>query len=293
MQNPARFVLLALLAFIWGSSFILIKEGLKEFSPIQVGCLRLIISGLALAPFAIKFLKEVKTRDWLPLLIVAILGNGIPYFLFPLAQTHIGSGVAGMLNSLVPLFTLVISVVIFKNELKRIKLIGVLLGLVGAILLILSSGKDTGGNYLYGSFIILATICYAISVNTLKARLSRFNPLATAAIPLGMSMIPALIYLPIFEPIQIEQIDGQKLRSLIAVLLLALAGTGAAMIIFNRLIQLSSAVFASSVTYLIPLVAMFWGFTDGEKFGVLHFVGMTTVLIAVYLINKKERKLNI
>ncbi|MFY0674415.1 MAG: EamA family transporter [Bacteroidia bacterium] len=284
---------MALLAFIWGSSFILIKEGLKAFTPTQVASFRLIISGLALLPFTFKFLKDVKTRDWLPLAIVAFFGNGIPYFLFPFAQTKLSSGVTGMLNSLVPLFTLLISVFIFKNELKRTKLYGVLLGLLGAIVLILATQNDTQGQYSYGVLVIIATICYAISVNTLKARLTRFNPLATAAIPIALVMIPALIYMPIFEPVDFSSFTTEQTRSFAAVVILALIGTGAAMIIFNRLIQLSSAVFASSVTYLIPVVAMAWGINDGENIGWLHFLGLAVVLTAVYLINKKERKLHL
>jgi drug/metabolite transporter (DMT)-like permease len=269
------------------------KEGLKSFTPTQVASFRLIISGLALLPFVFKFLKQVQARDWLPLFVVAFFGNGIPYFLFPLAQTQLGSGITGMLNSLVPLFTLLISVFIFKNELKRIKLYGVLLGLVGAIVLILATHNDTQGQYGYGVLVIIATICYAISVNTLKARLSKFNPLATAAIPIAIVMVPVLIYIPLFDPVDFTAFTPVQTRSFVAVITLALVGTAAAMIIFNRLIQLSSAVFASSVTYLIPVVAMAWGINDNENIGLLHFIGLAIVLVAVYLINKKERKLHL
>lgn len=269
------------------------KEGLKSFTPTQVASFRLIISGLALLPFAFRFLKEVKKRDWLPLAVVAFFGNGIPYFLFPLAQTQLGSGITGMLNSLVPLFTLLIGVLVFKNELKRTKLYGVLLGLAGAIILILATHDDTQGHYGYGVLVIIATVCYAISVNTLKARLTRFNPLATAAIPIAIVMVPVLIYMPIFEPVDFASFTIEQTRSFVAVVTLALIGTAAAMIVFNRIIQLSSAVFASSVTYLIPVVAMAWGIRDGENIGVLHFIGLAVVLTAVYLINKKERKLHL
>lgn len=293
MQSPIRFILLALLAFIWGSSFILMKEGLKSFSSTQVAGLRLIIAGFALLPFVFKYLKQMKSSDWLPMIIVAIFGNGIPYFLFAFAQTQLGSAITGMLNSLVPLFTLVIGLVIFKTKVSNAKIYGVLLGLVGAILLIISSSNDTSGNYGYGVLVILATVCYAISVNTLKARLTRFNPLATASIPIALAMIPLAIYIPVFEPINVFNLEKQAMVSLVAIATLALVGTATAMILFNRIIQLSSAVFASSVTYLIPVVALAWGIGAGENITWLHFAGLATVLVAVYLINKKERKLHI
>ncbi|MBI1185289.1 EamA family transporter [bacterium] len=291
MQNPIRFVLLGILAFVWGSSFILMKEGLKTYSPVQVAGLRLIVAGITMLPFSVKFIKQMKSTDWAPMLIVAFFGNGIPYFLFAFAQTRLGSAVTGMLNSLVPMFTLLIGLLLFQAKVSNSKLYGVLLGLAGAIILIFSSGADTSGQYGYGALVILATICYALSVNTLKARLSNFNPLATAAIPIGIAMLPMLIYIPLVEPIAIGSLSKQGLISLSAVSILGFIGTAVAMILFNRIIQLSSAVFASSVTYLIPVVALFWGIGSGEHITYWHFAGLITVLTAVYLINKKERKI--
>jgi drug/metabolite transporter (DMT)-like permease len=267
------------------------KEGLKGFSPTQLASLRLIIAGMALMPFTIKFLRQMRKSDWFPMAIVAFCGNGIPYFLFAFAQTQLGSAFTAMLNSLVPLFTLVVGFLLFKVHTPRAKAVGVGVGLVGAIVLIYTSGAEKPSNVWYGLLVLLATICYAISVNTLKARLTRFNPLATAAIPIGLSMIPLLFYLPLFEPIDMFHLSKQAYVSLAAISVLGFVGTAVAMILFNRIIQLSSAVFASSVTYLIPVVAMAWGLADGEKIGMWHVLGLLAVLTAVYLINKKERKL--
>lgn len=265
------------------------KEGLKDLSATQVAGVRLIVAGLAMLPFLFKYLKKVTRRDVAPLLVVAFLGNGLPYFLFAFAETQMGSAITGMLNSLVPMFTLLIAVVVFKTKVNRLKVYGVLLGLAGAFVLLLGAGQDTSGNYLYGGLVIVATICYGISVNTLKARLSHFHPLATAAIPLAITLVPTIIYLPIAEPIDLFNLSEQGVYSMAAVVTLGLVGTAIAMIMFNRIIQLSSVVFASSVTYLIPIVALFWGVVSGENIKALHFVGLAIVLAAIYLINKKDK----
>lgn len=289
MQNPIRFVLLITLAFIWGSSFILMKEGLKSFSPTQVAGIRMSIAGIFLLPVTLRFIKQIKAKDVGPLVVIAILGNGVPYFLFALAQTELGSAITGMLNSLVPLSTLIIAVFVFKTRVSKANVLGVGLGLVGAVLLVISSSNDTHGKFEYGMLVVLATICYGISVNTLKSRLTHIKPIATAAVPLAMVMIPWLIYLPLFEPLEFSELGDQEMRSLTAIAILGLLGTALAMVLFNRLIQISSAVFASSVTYLIPIVALIWGLSDHEQIGVLHFLGLAFVLIAVYLINKKSK----
>jgi len=265
------------------------KEGLKELSATQVAGVRLIVAGAAMLPFLFRYLKKVTARDVFPLLVVAFLGNGIPYYLFAFAETKMGSAITGMLNSLVPMFTLIIAVLVFKTKVSKLKVYGVLIGLVGAFVLLMGAGQDTSGDYLYGALVIVATICYGISVNTLKSRLSHFHPLATAAIPLAVTLLPAALYIPIAEPIDLGNLSQQGMYSLGAVVTLGLVGTALAMILFNRIIQLSSAVFASSVTYLIPIVALFWGVIAGENIHALHFAGLVIVLAAIYLINKKDK----
>ena len=267
------------------------KKGLVNFSAFQVAGLRLTIAGLALLPFAFKYMRQVKARDILPLIIVAVFGNGIPYFLFAFAQTQLDSSLTGMLNSLVPLFTLLISLFVFKNPMPGLKIIGVLVGLFGAVLLLSDGDGISTGNLEFGSLVILATICYAISVNTLKARLTHFNPLATAAIPLLMMALPSGIIVLLTTPLSPATYTESHWFSFVAIAVLGLIGTATALILFNRLIQLSSAVFASSVTYLIPLFALLWGLVDGESVFALQIIGLLLVMAAVYMINSKERKL--
>ena len=264
------------------------KEGLVELSPTQVAGIRLIVAGLSLLPFVFKYLKQVKARDIFPLTIVALLGNGVPYYLFAYAETGMGSALTGMLNSLVPMFTMLVALFVFKTKVGKLKIYGVIAGLIGALVLI-AAGGNIEGEFSYGLLVIVATICYGISVNTLKARLTHLSPLATAAIPLLITLVPAAIYIPIVEPIPFDNFDNQYVRSIGAIVTLGLVGTAIAMILFNRLIQLSSAIFASSVTYLIPIVALIWGIIDHEVINAWHFLGLSIILGAIYLINKKER----
>lgn len=292
MGNFFRYFLLVVLAFIWGSSFILMKKGLLHFSSIEVAGLRLTSAGLCLLPFSLAYLRQIKAKDIFPLLVVAFIGNLIPYTLFAFAQTKLESAITGMLNSLVPLFTLIVGLIIYGLKPRWVSVVGVITGLAGAVLLIVGNGKgfDDKGN-LYGILVILATICYAISVNVLKARLSHMPALATAALPLSFLAIPIGIYLLLQGHLSQIKYTEEVIFSLGAIITLGIIGTAVAMILFNRLIQLASAVFASSVTYLIPIVALMWGIVDGEKIHLLQYGGMALVIVAVYLINAKSRKI--
>lgn len=283
--------MLAILALIWGSSFILMKRGLESFSHIQLAALRLCIAGLVMLPFTVKFIKQVKRQDILPLTALALFGNGFPYFFFAYAQTELGSGITGALNSAVPLFTLIISALVLRVPTSVLKVVGVLVGLAGALTLVLSTaGPDAKeGNYIYGLWVIAATVCYAISINTVKTKLSHYKPLMTSSIPLTAVAIPLLIYIPVVEPISFGELTNEEWKNLGAIAVLGLFGTAIALILFNRLIQLSSAVFASTVTYLIPIVAMVWGFVDGEVISLQQVIGLAVVLGGVYLVNRKEK----
>lgn len=289
LQRILPFLLLSAVALIWGSSFILIKRGLEQFDNLQVAALRLCFAGVFMLPFTLRYVSRIKKTDIGPLVVVALFGNGFPYFFFAYAQTALESGVTGALNSAVPLFTLVISAGVLKIPASTHKKVGVFIGLIGALMLVLSVSNDTSGSYIHGLWVIAATICYAISINVLKMRLSHYPPLLTSSIPLTFTAIPLLIYLPFFNSFPITALNAEETNSLAAVAILGIVGTAIALIIFNRLIQLKSAVFASSVTYLIPVVALIWGFVDGEQIGFLQIAGLLVVLLGIYLVNRKEK----
>ena len=275
------------LAMIWGSSFILMKRGLECYTPYQIGAIRMLASFLCLTPFLWKALKVIPRSKWIFLFAAGWLGNGIPSVLFPFAETHLNSALTGMLNSLTPLFTFLIGMSFFKMKLTQNKIYGLIIGLIGACLLI-AGGKsnESHGDLLHSFAVIAATICYGFSVNIIRSKLSDVDSVSNTAMVLMFTAIPMGTSLFFTDFISRTSTVPGAGMSLVYVLILAAFGTALSTVLFNQLIKASDALFASSVTYLIPIVAILWGIADNEKLSPIHFVGLAGALIGVYLINK-------
>jgi len=278
--------ILVLLAFIWGSSFILMKIGLQELPFQELGALRMLLAFLFLLPFGLKNWRSIDSKYWKYLLVVGIFGNGAPAFLFAYAQTHINSSLAGMLNSLVPLFTLLLGLFFFNLTSRKSHFLGVFVGLIGAFLLLYKPGSLAGSETIYGFFVVLATICYAISVNVIKKYLHNIPSVQITSASLLFTGPICGIYLLFTDFPSRMSFNHDFMVSFGAVVLLSGLATGFAIIIFNMLIKRVSALYASSVTYLIPIVAVFWGLIDGESISYLQIAGMTSILTGIYIIQK-------
>jgi drug/metabolite transporter (DMT)-like permease len=287
--------ILLLLALTWGSSFILMKKGMFAadgstiFSDAQVGALRMLIASLALLPFALPKIHLLKQRkNLVPLAVVGFCGNFFPAFLFTYAETGISSGFAGMLNSFTPVFSLIIGYLIFKVHLNRNQLIGITLGTVGIIALVVS-GKNASihGEWSHIIAIVIATLFYAISLNTIKHKLHGFK--ATEVSSLAFFTVLPFAILANISVGTLHTIKNHPLSldALQWIAILAIIGTAIAVVLFSRLIQLTSAVFASSVTYLIPIVAVFIGLWHNETIGIYQFIAMLVILVGVYVTNLK------
>lgn len=282
--------ILLFLAFIWGSSFILMKKGLLTFSWDQVASLRIIISFVVLSPIIVKNFKKIKKNQWGNILIAGLLGSGIPAYLFPLAQTQISSSLTGMLNSLVPLFTVFIGLLFFKLNFRWLKIVGVLLGLVGAIGLVATAGNLNlaNNNLWFASLVVLATIMYATNINFIKTFLVEVDAINITSFGFLFTGPFALAYLLSTDFTDRLASEEANLH-LFYIALLAIFGTALAVIIFNMLIKKVSAVFSSSVTYIIPVFAIFWGVIDGEQIRPLQVVFISVILIGVYIVNRDNR----
>ena len=282
-----KWLLLFALSLIWGSSFILIKRGLVGLSPVQLGSLRVLFSAVFLILIGFKSLTEIKKNQWKYIVLTSFFGTFIPAFLFALAQTQISSSVSSILNSLTPLNTLVIGAFAFGLTFKRTQIIGVVIGLIGTLLLIVNGAiNHPGQNYWYALLVLVASICYALNVNLLKKYLSDLKPLSITTGNFLVLFFPALLVL--LSTNFITVIDKEVVQhSLLFIAILGVVGTGIANILFFKLIQISSPVFATSVTYLIPIIAFFWGLLDGEMLTPIQFVGAFVVLLGVYLSSKK------
>ncbi len=284
--NLLSWAVLFLLSLVWGSSYILIKKGLVVFAPEQLACLRISISSLAFLPIFLLHLRRVDWSKTRYLLIVGLAGSFIPAFLFATAQTKLSSSLTGLLSSLTPLFTLLQAFILFHLPFAWNKMIGVLMGLAGACFLIYFGPQGASQNIWYAGLVIIATFLYAYSSNTVKASLQDMNPLTLSATAFVLVGPPALVYLLTTDVLHIIQSHPEGWAALAYVTLLALAGTVLASFLFFWLVQLTNPVFASSVSYLIPLVALAWGVVDGETITIFHFFGMALILAGVYLARK-------
>lgn len=290
MENrKLRWIYLIILSFIWGSSFILMKRALIGLTPIQVGALRILITALFLLLIGFNRLLKIEKRQWKYLTLNAMLGSFFPVFLFSFALQKIDSSIASILNALTPLNTLLFGAMVFGLTFERRQLIGVLIGLAGTAMLILEGAQiHQEQEYLFMGFVIIASVGYAFNVNLIKKHLHDLDALSITVGIFAILIVPAFLVLWFSDFFLAVEINDVTTSSLIYVSILAIVGTGIATIMFNLLIQLSTPVFSSSVTYLIPVVAITWGILDGEKISFLQFFSGFVILVGVYLANKAK-----
>ena len=284
-----KWIYLLILSFVWGSSYILIKKALIGFSPLQVGSLRTIISTVLLLAIGYSSLKSIPKDKWKWILITGLV-SFIPPFLFAYAQTEIDSALAAILNSLTPLATLLIGVGFYRFKIDSKQISGVIIGLIGSVLLMYQGSViNPDQNLLYVFFIIFASVLYALQVNLLKVHL---QDVSAVAITVGNFIFIFPLAVVIFFMSDYKQIDisDKDVKvALFCLIILSIVGTVFAKILFNKFVQIASPVFASSVTYILPIVALFWGLLDGEIFTLNQLFATLIILIGVYLANKKSK----
>ena len=292
MKNEQKhYLILILLALIWGSSFILMEKGLhtnrgvNTYSYMQVGALRIFIAFISLLPFLYFSLRRMTFDKIRPLIIVGVIGNGIPAFLFTLAQDSLESSFVGILNSLTPIFTLIIGIYYFSSKTSVLNMIGILIGFFGAFLISFSKIQNLDEFNIPILAVILATIFYGISLNIIKKDLKDLDAISITSLSFLFIGPIAGYYIFNTDFLEIARTDN-GLESLIYILILGTLCTSLPVIIFNQLVKETSAIFAASVTYLIPIVALFWGLIDGELITKYHVIGMIVILSGVYLVNK-------
>ncbi|RDK88181.1 DMT family transporter [Marinirhabdus gelatinilytica] len=290
-SNNLKWLYLAILSLIWGSSFILIKKGLVGLTDAQLGSSRIVLTSIFLFSVGFKSLKQVQRHHWKWIAASGFISSFFPPFLFAMAQNEIDSAVASILNSIVPLNTVIVGATLFGILSSRNQIIGVFIGLAGTLMLIVAGAEfNPNQNYWYSLLIITATVGYALNVNIIKKYLSDISALAVTTGNFLFVFLPALIilyYTGFFETIFSS---AEMQLAFFYVVILSLFGTAIAKVIFNRLVQIASPVFASSVTYTMPIVAVLWGVVDGESFSIWQFVAALVILFGVYLGNKRKRQ---
>jgi len=288
-EQIQSWIILIILSLIWGSSFILIKKGLEVFSPVQVGTIRMSLAFLFMLPFALRHLKNIQKEKWKYIIFTGIVGNLIPAILFSFAQTNIESSLSGILNALSPLFTLLIAVLLFKYKIKFWQTFGLLIGFIGSIgLSFINTKGGVGTMNVYVLLIVIATICYGLSLNVIKEYLNEISSIIITA--LALFSIGPLSLLILFSTDFFQKLSESPgaFQSLGFIAILGIFGTAISLVLYTRLVQMTTAVFASSVTYMIPIVAILWGLFDNEKLYPLHYAGMFLILLGIYIVNRTK-----
>ncbi|MBA2249542.1 MAG: DMT family transporter [Chitinophagaceae bacterium] len=278
-----------LLSFIWGSSFILMKDGMLALSPYQVASIRIVSAGIVLLPVSIKYMKTIPLNKIGWMFLAGVIGNLLPAYLFCIAETKIDSALAGTLNSLTPVFVIVTGALLFKSKIPSSKILGIVIALTGSIFLLISKGFKEDQHMLYVLCIIIATIFYGINVNMVHKYLHSTGSLKTAAISLSTSAIPALFVLFITGYFKLPLLQKDYFISTAASAVLGIAGTAIATVLFYILIKRAGIIFSSMVTYGIPFIAIFWGFMAHENISWKQIVSLLIILAGIYIANNSKK----
>lgn len=284
-----QWILLTILVLIWGSSFILMKRTLVFYSNTELGSLRIIFAGLVLLPFAFKRMRGISKKNWFWIILVGLIGNTFPAFLFAKAQTGIDSSLAGVLNSTTPMFALMVGLLFFQLKAHWMNFLGILIGFIGAVLMIVAkNGGHFDINIQYSLYVVLATVFYAFNLNLIKYKLEDINAVTITALSYSVVFFPILIYLFVGTDFTTTVMQPGAKDALIYPAILGILGSAIAIVMFNYLVKLSGVLFTASVTYLIPIVATIIGVIDGEAFKPIFIFYIALILTGVFLVNKKN-----
>jgi drug/metabolite transporter (DMT)-like permease len=288
MTLPSKYnnwILLILVSFIWGSPYILREIALESFSHNQVAAFQVFFSFLLFIPLIIKNIRKLSKENILPLLLSGITGNIGPAYFFAKAQTQINSSVAGMLNAMLPMVTLLIAILFYKASTNKKVLGGILLGFAGT-LVISFSGDSFGSSYFWGVFyVFLAILSIAISINIVSFSLPKLTGTEIASLAflfVGPMAGIFLVFTDLSTPLASESLSkGVLILGLLAIL------TFAGVILYNQLIKKSSHIFAASIAYLIPIVAIFWGIViSGDQVSIAQIASIIIILVGVHLTSR-------
>ena len=288
-MNPEKekWVLLVLLSVIWGSSFILIKKSLEHFNPYEVGALRVLIAGIILLPLAILNIRKFPKKNLKWLILAALTGNFIPMFLCPLAETEVSSSIAGIINSMMPIFVIIVGALLWKFQTTKRQVIGVIISFTGACILAFSGGEGGEFKLIPILLLLLATLFYAISTTTVKSKLSDVPAKILSAFVFSFVLIlPSLIALVFAGFFNNFEVNSGFWEGLGFVSLLSIFGTGLAMMLNYKLLSVSTPLFASTVTLLMPVVAIIWGLLDGEKLTLMQGFGGVIILAGLIFLRQ-------
>ncbi|MCD8433827.1 DMT family transporter [Tenacibaculum dicentrarchi] len=288
-SKQVKWLYLIVLALVWGSSFILMKKALIRVTPIQLGALRILITAIFLLLIGFKSLKKIQKKHQIYILYTAFLGTFFPVFMYAFAVKGIDSAITAILSSLTPFNTFILGALIFGFAFNKKQFIGILVGLIGTLILILKGAElNPNQNYWYAILVVFSSIGYAFNVNIIKKYLSDLDALAITTGNFLVLIIPASLVLFFSDFFTLFELNDQMTTTFGYITILAILGTGIAKILYNKMVHLTTPIFASSVTYLIPIVAVAWGLADDEKLSLVQLLAGGIILFGVWLVNKAK-----
>lgn len=282
-----NWIIFVLLSFIWGSSFILMKEGMEQLSAYQVAAVRMVAAGIVMLPWAIRQMRQIPRNKISYAVLSGVLGSFFPAFLFCLAETRIDSSLAGILNALTPISVVTIGVLFFKSKVMVMQVVGIVIGFIGLCLLFLTKGTIDFSYIGYSSLALLATVFYGLNVNMVNRYLHEVPSFHIATFAFVSLMIPSLIVLWFTGYFDLPLGNKDILMATGASALLGVGSTAIATVLFYMLLKKAGPIFSSLVTYAIPFVAIFWGLLAGETLTVLQIVCLGVILAGVYVARKR------
>lgn len=282
----AVWTLFLLLVLIWGSSFILIKNGLAGYTAWQAATIRLVPASSVMFFLAIRDIRKVPRQKIPFILLVGTLSMLFPAYLFSIAETNINSAMAGILNALTPLFTGVFAISFWGQNLSKKQWLGLGIGFFSTSFLLLFNTDARFTFNEYALLIVLATACYGLNINIVKNYLSDINPLHVTTIAVSFAGVMGFIFLFASGYENYVTVNKSQFYPLLSLIILGVIHTALAQLMQNRLIQKSSVAFVSSTTYLIPVVAVLIGLLVGEQLVFLHYISMAGIIFSVWIIKE-------
>jgi drug/metabolite transporter (DMT)-like permease len=290
-RNGTRaWLVLILLSLIWGSSFILMKEGLEGFDALQLALIRMSVAAICLSPLALRHLRGMRAREIALLFVVGLTGNALPAFLYAKSETVLPTAVVGVLTSMTPIFSLLVAWLFFRQRFPRANVVGIVIGLAGAIVLAMAGSPEAGRttNLVFAGLVLIATVSYGVNVNLVKNFFATRNMVLVTSIALCAVGWPALIFLLTGTSfVENLRTNAAAPAALGYISILGAFGTALSVLLFNQLLKDATIIFATSVTYTIPIVAVLWGIVLHEEFTMLHALAFAVILLGVWLANRR------
>jgi drug/metabolite transporter (DMT)-like permease len=271
-------------SLIWGSSFLLMAIGLDAFEPGLITVLRVALGAGALWLVPKARATSVQRADWPRLVALSFLWVAIPFTLFPIAQQYINSAIAGMLNGAMPIFAAVFAVILLRRLPRRTTIVGLVIGFVGVVAISAPSIGQGSSEALGVVLVLLATVCYGISVNIAAPIQQQYGSIPVMARMLALATVWT-------APLGLMGAAGSVFAwgPFVAVATAGVLGTGIAFVIMGSLVGRVGATRASFITYVIPVVALVLGVVfRGDEVAPIAVVGVVLVIAGAALASRRD-----